>query len=165
MAEKTAQISSQNVTANQVHLLSEKDSCPKHEQQLINIQKYIQYTALHGKPPLTMQRTISELSHNEQKIFSHVVSEINQLMNHTQETFGYTIQRSTFETPFDPSAEIVDFCPTELWSIVDKDGQNITGIDYLTKEQAALFLMKIIGQSHFPYWNQWRHILKTKYSL
>ena len=37
-------------------------------------------------------------------------------------------------------------------------------IDYLTKEQAALFLMKIIGQNQFPHWNQWRHILKTKYS-
>ena len=164
MEQKSAETMSQNVTANQVHLLPEKDVCPKYEQQLLNIQKYIQYTNLHGKPPLTMQRTLSELSHNEQNTFQNVVQEMDQLLNRTKDAFGYELQRKTLDIPFDPSAEIVDFCPTELWSIVDKNGQNVTGIDYLTKEQAALFLMKIIGQSQFPYWNQWLHILKTKYS-
>ena len=52
----------------------------------------------------------------------------------------------------------------ELYGTVGAVISCLDSINYLTKEQAALFLMKIIGQSQFPYWNQWLHILKTKYS-
>ena len=162
MTIKDAQNKSQQTTADQVHLFAEEDGCPKYEQQLLNLQKYIQYTKTHGQAPLIMQRTLSELSSDEQKIFQATVQEIDQLLN--QQTFGYKIQKTKVNTVFDPHANIVDFIPNELWVIIDRNGQNATGMNYLTKEQAALFLMKIIGQNQFPNWNKWRHILKTKSS-
>ena len=82
------------IAANMVKdilLQSKPYDVPKAEHRIIDLQRYTHYKQFPELPHELLMATIPTIARNNLELFDKAATEIDNLLNHTQETFGYTL--------------------------------------------------------------------------